>query len=154
MLQTDVYDTADLYHAKYPGKCRIVWRYKTNMLLFTLFLIQEYTLSVCIWSRHLKLYSRKWSLIQMSLKKHSLYNLNWSCFEHRVACANKLCRVVLQLLWPCKIIEKSVMGESFFSVLQDLILDLILDSRRNQESWIKSRIETRSGLSTFFWTVT
>ena len=84
------------------------------MPLFTFFIIHEYTLSVCIWSRHLKVYSRKWSLIQMSLKKHSLYNLNWSCFEHRVAYANKLCRVVLQLLWLCKIIEKSVMGESFF----------------------------------------
>ena len=33
----------------------------------------------------------------MSLKKQSLYNINWSCFEHTVACANKPCRVVLQL---------------------------------------------------------
>ena len=33
----------------------------------------------------------------MSLKKQSLYNVNWSCFEHTVACANKPCRVVLQL---------------------------------------------------------
>ena len=24
----------------------------------------------------------------MSLKKHCLYNLNWSCFEHMVTCAN------------------------------------------------------------------
>ena len=38
----------------------------------------------------------------------------------------------------------------FFSVLRDLILDSILDSRRNQESWMEWRIETRSGLSTFF----
>ena len=58
--------------------------------------------------------TRENELIQISLKKHSLYNLNWSCFEHRVACATKPCRVVLQLLWLCKIIEKSVMGESFF----------------------------------------
>ena len=33
----------------------------------------------------------------MSLKTHSLYNFNWSCFEHTVTCANKLCHVVLQL---------------------------------------------------------
>ena len=32
----------------------------------------------------------------MSLKKQSLYNVNWSCFKHTVACANKPCRVVLQ----------------------------------------------------------
>ena len=33
----------------------------------------------------------------MSLKKQSLYKVNWSCVEHTVACANKPCRVVLQL---------------------------------------------------------
>ena len=76
--------TTDLYKAKWPNKPRIVWRYKINMLLF----VCEYALFVCIWSKHLKLYLKKWSLIQMSLKKHSLYNLNWSCFEHTVACAN------------------------------------------------------------------
>ena len=35
--------------------------------------------------------------IDVRLKKQSLYNVNWSCFEHTVACANKPCRVVLQL---------------------------------------------------------
>ena len=106
------------------------------MPLFTFFIIHEYTLSVCIWSRHLKLYSRKWSLIQMSLKKHSLYNLNWSCFEHGVACTNKPCRVVLQLLWPCKIIEKWVMGESFFFCLTrlDPRLDWIVNQVENRDS--------------------
>ena len=117
------------------------------MLLFTFFLIHEYTLPVCIWSRHLKLYSRKWSLIQMSLKKHSLYNLNWSCFEHRVACATKPCRVVLQLLWLCKIIEKSVMGESFFFCL--MRLDPRLDSQFTQESRIVNQVENRDSQ----WTV-
>ena len=98
-------------------------------------------------SRHLKLYSRKWSLIQMSLKKHSLYNLNWPCFEHRVACASKPCRVVLQLLWLCKIIEKSVMGESFFFCLTRL--DPWLDSQFTQESRIVNQVENRDSQ----WTV-
>ena len=89
-------------------KPRIVWRYKMNILL----LVDEYTPFVCIWSRHLKLYLRKWSLIQISLRKHLLYNLNWSFFEHTVACANitMLCCVAAVCL--CKI---SVMGESFVS---------------------------------------
>lgn len=42
---------------------------KINMLIL---ILHVYTLSICIWSRRLKLYLRKWSLIQMSLKKHSL----------------------------------------------------------------------------------
>ena len=41
---------------------------KKNMLLFIFLFVNEYTLFVCIWSKHLKLYLRKWSLIQMSLK--------------------------------------------------------------------------------------
>ena len=81
----------------------------------------------------------KMKMIQMSLKKHSLYNLNWSCFEQRVACANKLRCVVLQLL--CKIIEKSVMGESFFFCLTRL--DPRLGSRFTQESRIVNRVENR-----------
>ena len=51
---------ADLYQAKRLDKPRIFWHYKINMLL----LIHEYTLFFCLWSRHLKLYLRKWSLIQ------------------------------------------------------------------------------------------
>ena len=49
----DMYVTADLYQAR-PDKPKIVWRYEIiiNMLL----IVHEYTLFVCIWSRHLKLY--------------------------------------------------------------------------------------------------
>ena len=36
-------------------KPKIVVRYKINMLL----IVHEYTLFICIWSRHLKLYLRK-----------------------------------------------------------------------------------------------
>ena len=32
------------------------------------------------------------------LEETFTYNLNWPCFEHSVACANKPCRVVFQLL--------------------------------------------------------
>ena len=66
MLQMDVYVPANLYQAKRPDKPRIVWRYKIKMLLPA----HEYTctLFVCIWSRHLKLYLRKWTLIQMFLR--------------------------------------------------------------------------------------
>ena len=59
--------TVNLYQAR-PDKPKIIWRYKINMLL----IVHEYTLFVCIWSRHFKLYLRKWRLIQMSLKKYSL----------------------------------------------------------------------------------
>ena len=48
----DMYVTADLYQAR-PDKSKIFWRYKINMLL----IVHEYTLFVCIWSRHLKLYA-------------------------------------------------------------------------------------------------
>ena len=46
------------------------------------------------------------NLFLMSLKKHLLYNLNWSCFEHAVACGNltMLCCVTAAYL---KIIEKA-----------------------------------------------
>lgn len=57
-------------------------------------------------------------MIQMSLKKHSLYNSNRSCFEQqsllRIAntCITMLCCVTAICL--CKIIiKKSVMSESF-----------------------------------------
>ena len=77
-------------------------------------------------------------MIQISLKKHSFYNSNWSCFEHTVACANReyTCNhaVLCYILCLCKVIEKSVMAESFFPVLRDSILDSILDSRWNRES--------------------
>ena len=68
---TDVYVTADLYRAR-PDKPKIFWHYEITMLL----IVHEYTLFVCIWSRHLKLYLRKWSLIQISLKKHSVH-ITW-----------------------------------------------------------------------------
>ena len=138
--------TADRHQAKRPGKHRIVWHYKINVLLL------EYALFVCIWSRRLKLYWRKRSLIQM-LKKHLVYNLTWSCFMHTVACTN--------ITMPCcvtavPVIVKLSRNQSWanllFSVLWDSILDSILHNLFN-ESWTKSRIETLKGLSTFFWTV-
>ena len=86
MLQTDAYVTADLYQFKRPDKPRIVGRYKINMLL----LVREYALFVFIWNRQFKLYLRKYSVIQMSLKKHSLYNLNCSYFEYTVSGTNRI----------------------------------------------------------------
>ena len=73
MLQMDVYVPANLYQAKRPDKPRIVWRYKIKMLLPA----HEYTctLFVCIWSRHLKLYLRKWTLIQMFLR--NIHFITW-----------------------------------------------------------------------------
>ena len=68
---TNMYVTADLYQAR-PDKTKIFWHYEINMLL----IVYEYTLFVCIWRRHLKLYLRKWSLIQISLKKHFLH-ITW-----------------------------------------------------------------------------
>ena len=105
MLWTEVCYSWSL-SSQVADKPRIVWRYKINILL----LVDEYPLFVCIWSRHLKLYLRKWSLIQISLNKHLLYNLNWSFFEHTVACAN--------ITMPCCatavcLYKMSVMGESF-----------------------------------------
>ena len=55
MLRTDVYVKADLCHAKWPDKPRKIWHYKMHMLLFIFWLVHEYTLFVCIWSRQLKL---------------------------------------------------------------------------------------------------
>ena len=77
-------------------------------------LLLEHALFVCIWSRCLKLYLRKWSLIQMLLKKHLVYNLNWSCFVHTVACTNITMPRCVTAACRCKIIEKSVIGESSF----------------------------------------
>ena len=51
---TDVYVTADLYQAR-PDKPKVFWHYKITIPL----IVHEYTLFVCIWSRHLKLYLRK-----------------------------------------------------------------------------------------------
>ena len=47
------------------------------------------------------------------LEKHSFYNLNWSCFKHTVACSNITMPCCVTAVGLCKIIEKSVMGESF-----------------------------------------
>ena len=73
MLWMDVYVPANLYQAKRPDKPRIVWRYKIKMLL----LVHEYTctLFVCIWNRYLKLYLRKWTLIQMFLR--NIHFITW-----------------------------------------------------------------------------
>ena len=86
-------------------------------------------------------------MIQIFLKKLSLYNLNWSCFEDTVACANVTMPRCVTAVCLCKIIKKSVMGESF--VFCPARLDsrkLFLDSRFAQQS----RMETRNGLSTYF----
>ena len=73
MLRMDVYVPANLYQAKGPDKPRIVWLYKIKMLS----LAHEYTcaLFVYIWSRHLKLYLRKWTLIQMFLR--NIHFITW-----------------------------------------------------------------------------
>ena len=47
MLQTDVYCTADLYHAKRPDKPRIIWHYRINMLLF-IFHACTWVYTVCL----------------------------------------------------------------------------------------------------------
>ena len=106
-----------------------------------------YTLSICILSRHLKLYLRKWSLFRCPWRN---IHLNWSCFDqHTVACANKPCRVIYVNV---KLLRSQSWVSLSFSVSWDLILDLILynlfsilHSRRNREP----RIETCNGLSTY-----
>ena len=134
------YVTADLYHAEWPNKPRIIWHYKINMLSFPFLLVHKYTLFVCIWSKYLKLYLRKWSLIQISLKKHSLYNLNyWSCFEHTVSCANKLYRVVLQLYVYVKLSKNQSWVNLLFSASRDLIHDSFLDSSFSISNRVKNR---------------
>ena len=68
-------------------------------------------------------------------KKHSFNNSNLSCFEHTVTCANceYTCNhaVLCYGLCLCKLIEKSIMGESF--VFCPARLDPRLDSRFAQE---------------------
>ena len=118
----------------------------------------EYTLFVCIWSRHLKLWLRKWSLTQMFLKKHSLYNLNWSCFDHTctVASANITMPCCVTAVGLSKLSTNQWWVNLVFSVLRDSILDglfSILDSRRNRELQVESRMETHNRLSAYFWTV-
>ena len=146
ILRTNMYVTADLYQARQPDKPRIIGRHKVNMLL----IVREYALFVCIWSRHLKLYLRKWSLIQMSFKKHSLYNLNWSCFEHTATCMNITMLSCVTAKCHCKVIDKLVMGESF--VFRPVRLNsryFVFDSRflfcagiENRESSWESRLAT------------
>ena len=63
----------------------------------------------------------------MSLKKHSLYNLNWPCFKYTVACANKTMPCCVTAVCLCKITKKSVLSESFVFCLTKL--DPRLDSR-------------------------
>ena len=90
LLRIHLYVPADFYQAKQPDK-------------------SDCTLFVCIWSRHLRKYLLEEIRLDTDiLEKHLLYNLNWSCFEHTVACSN--------ITMPCcvaVVIEKSVMGESF-----------------------------------------
>ena len=63
----------------------------------------------------------------MSLKKHSLYNFNWSFCEHTVACANKPGRVVLQLYVYLKLLRNQYWVNLLSSVSQNSILNSILD---------------------------
>ena len=57
-----------------------------------------------------------WSLVQMSMKKHLLYNLNWSWFEHICTVCARVSHAVL--CYSCMSMNnyryKSVMGEFFF----------------------------------------
>ena len=133
------YVTADLYHAEWPNKPRIIWHYKINMLSFPFLLVHRYTLFVCIWSKYLKVYLRKWSSIQISMKKHSLYNLNWSCFEHTVSCVNKLYRVVLQLYVYVNLSKNQSWVNLLFSVSRDSIHDSFLDSLFSISYWVENR---------------
>ena len=79
------YVTADLYHAEWPNKPRIIWHYKINMLSFPFLLVHKYTLFVCIWSKYLKLYLRKWICHFPSCSYTSIHCLFafganiWSC---------------------------------------------------------------------------
>ena len=78
------------------------------------------------------------SLFLMSLKKHLLYNWNWSCFEHAVACGNltMLCCVTAAYL---KIIEKAA---CFLSCeTRSLTWFSILNLSRNRELRIESRLQ-------------
>ena len=54
-----VHVTADVCHAQWPDKPRMVSHYKINMLIHIFLLVHTYTLFACIWSRHLKLYLRE-----------------------------------------------------------------------------------------------
>ena len=65
----------------------------------------------------------------MSLRKHSLYNLNWSCFEHTVACANVTMPRCVTAVCLCKIVEISIMGKSFVFRPVHVRLDSRVDSR-------------------------
>ena len=76
----NVYVTADLYQAKRPYKPKI------NMLL----LVREW-FTVLHLEQLFEILVEEMKLdtdVLTLLKKHSLCNLNWSCFEHTVACAN------------------------------------------------------------------
>ena len=80
ILWMDVYVTADLYQAKRPYKPKI------NMLL----LVREW-FTVLHLEQLFEILVEEMKLdtdVLTLLKKHSLCNLNWSCFEHTVACAN------------------------------------------------------------------
>ena len=111
---------------------------------------------VCIWSRHLKLYWRKWSLVQMFLIKHSLYNLNSSFSKHTVACSNitMLCCVshgsISHGLIFC-FLSRETWSSTRFSI--PFCRFLILNSCRNQESWIASRIKSWMVLKLFEWLI-
>ena len=59
---------------------------------------------------------------------------------------------MLQLDVVVKLLKNQSWANLLFSVLRDSILDSILDSLFD-ESWTKSRIETRKGLSIYFWMV-
>ena len=149
MLGTDVFVTADLYQPKWVDKPRIVWRYKKICCC-------SYTSIHCLFAYGAGIWNLIWG-------NEGLYRCPWrnirfltqiclvSSIQSLVRIANITMPCCVTAVCLCKIIEKSVMGESFVFCPWDLILDLILDNlflildlRRNQDSRIKSRIETRN----------
>ena len=98
-------------------------------------------LFVCIWSRHLKLYLKKWSLIRFTWRS--------ICFITRNGLVSSIQSLVgiadIHVTMPCcvtayvfaKLSRNQSWVNLLFSLLQDSILDSILDSHRNQESRIE-----------------
>ena len=149
-----------------PRMSRIVWRYKINMLL----LVHEnylFAYGACIWNftwGNEAWYSCPWRNIRFITRislVSSIQSLGWIANIH----VTMPCCVTAYVF--VKLSRNQSWVNLLFSVLRDLILDSILDSLfsilnsrfaqesriANRESWIKSRIETCNGLSTYFWTV-
>ena len=139
MLGTDVFVTADLYQAKWVDKPRIVWRYKKICCC-------SYTSIHCLFAYGAGIWNLIWG-------NEGLYRCPWrnirfltqiglvSSIQSLVWIANITMPCCVTAVCLCKIIEKSVMGESFVFCPWDLILDLILDSWFAQESRIANQVK-------------